>query len=70
MYIYIFIFKQYYDLKSHSQQYVYFRDQTKCFFSLLNKSSHMKQSINSRNSVTNGSTFYLFTAVKRFIFIV
>jgi hypothetical protein len=44
--------------------------QTKSFFSLLNKSSHMKQSINSRKCVTNGSTFNLFTAVKRFIFIV
>jgi hypothetical protein len=41
-----YAFKQNYDLKSHSQQYAYLRDQRKSFFSLLNKSSHMKQSIN------------------------
>ncbi len=42
------------DLKSHCEQYAYLRGQRKSFFSLLNKSSHMKQSINSRKCVTNG----------------
>ncbi len=41
-----YVFKQYYDLKSHCEQYTYLRGERKSFFSLLNKSSDMKQSIN------------------------